>query len=111
MRVLDPFDVTKIIFENFGAAKAGLKKGDIIIKIDNRTIATFADLNGYINSKRPNDEVQVTFMRGEKRMTTPVILSKNDVIQSKFKGMELENLNSADKAKFKIKKLNKVLIQ
>lgn len=90
------------VIKNSGAAKGGLKKGDIIIKIDSKTINTFADLNGYINSKRPNDEVQVTFLRDEKRLITPVILSKNDVIQSKFKGIELENLSSEDKQKFKI---------
>jgi Do/DeqQ family serine protease len=90
------------VIKNSGAAKGGLKKGDIIVKIDSKTINTFADLNGYINSKRPNDEVQVTFLRDEKRLITPVILSKNDVIQSKFKGIELENLSSEDKQKFKI---------
>ena len=91
-------DVTK----NSGAAKAGLKKGDVIIKIDNKVINTFADLNGYINSKRPNDEVEVTILREEKQMVANVTLSKNDIVQSKFKGMELENLSSADKSKFKI---------
>ncbi len=91
-------DVTK----NSGAAKAGLKKGDVIIKIDNKNIATFADLNGYINSKRPNDKVQVTFLRDENQITSTVTLSKNDIVQSKFKGMELENLSSSDKSKFKI---------
>jgi Do/DeqQ family serine protease len=90
------------VIKNSGAAKGGLKKGDIIVKIDSKTINTFADLNSYINSKRPNDEVQVTFLRDEKRLITPVILSKNDVIQSKFKGIELENLSSEDKQKFKI---------
>ena len=90
------------VTKNSGAAKAGLKKGDVIIKIDDKTINTFADLNGYINSKRPNDEVEVTILRDEKQMITNVTLSKNDIVQSKFKGMELENLTSADKNKFKI---------
>jgi Do/DeqQ family serine protease len=90
------------VIKDLGAAKAGLKKGDIIVKIDSKTINTFADLNGYINSKRPSDEVNVTFLRDEKRLITSVILSKNDIIQSKFKGMELENLSSTDKQKFKI---------
>jgi Do/DeqQ family serine protease len=90
------------VVKNSGAAKAGLKKGDIIVKIDSKTVNSFADLNGYINSKRPSDKVQVTFLRDEKRLITPVILSKNDVIQTKFKGMELENLSAADKQKFKI---------
>lgn len=85
---------------NSGAAKAGLKKGDVIVKIDNKTINTFADLNGYINTKRPNDEVKVTILRDEKQMVANVTLSKNDIIPSKFKGLELENLTSADKKKF-----------
>lgn len=89
-------DVTK----NSGAAKAGLKKGDVIIKIDDKVINTFADLNGYINTKRPNDEVKVTILRDEKQMVANVTLSKNDIIPSKFKGLELENLTSADKKKF-----------
>ena len=91
-------DVTK----NSGASKAGLKKGDVIVKLDNKTINTFADLNGYINTKRPNDEVKVTFLRDEKQMTTPVTLSKNDIVQSKFKGMELQNLTSVEKQKLQL---------
>jgi serine protease Do len=90
------------VIKNSGAAKAGLKKGDIIVKIDKKTINTFADLNGYINSKRPNDQVQVTIMRDEKQITAAVTLSKNDVVPSKLRGMELENLSSADKQKLQI---------
>lgn len=91
-------DVTK----NSGAEKAGLKKGDVITKLDGKSITTFADLNGYINTKRPNDEVKVTILRDEKMMVATVTLSKNDIAQSKFKGMELENLTSADKQKLQI---------
>jgi Do/DeqQ family serine protease len=54
-----------------GAEKAGLKKGDIIIKLDDQNIATFADLSGYINTKRPNDKVEVTFIReGQTKILT-----------------------------------------
>jgi serine protease Do len=56
------------VIKNSGAAKAGLKKGDVITKIDTKTINTFADLNGYINTKRPNDQVKVTILRDEKQM-------------------------------------------
>ena len=53
----------KKVQKKSGAEKAGLQKGDIIIKLDNQNIATFADLSGYINTKRPNDKVEVTFIR------------------------------------------------
>ena len=90
------------VSSNSGAAKAGLKKGDVIIKIDSKAINSFADLNGYINTKRPNDKVQVYFLRDEKEMTTTVTLSKNELINSKFKGMQLENLTPSEKKKFRI---------
>ena len=91
-------DVTK----NSGASKSGLQKGDIIIKLDNQNIATYADLSGYINTKRPNDKVEVTFIRDGKNKNVAVILSKNEFFSTEFKGIELENLNAADKKKFNI---------
>lgn len=85
-----------------GAEKSGLLKGDIIIKLDEQNIATFADLSGYINTKRPNDKVQVTYIRDGKTQTIPVTLSKNEFFSTEFKGIELENIDVADKKKFKI---------
>lgn len=85
-----------------GAQKAGLTKGDIIVKLDNQNIATFADLSGYINTKRPNDVVQVTYIREGKSKVIPVTLSKNEYYSTEFKGIELENISANDKKKFKI---------
>ncbi|MNX52263.1 Periplasmic serine endoprotease DegP precursor [compost metagenome] len=85
-----------------GAEKAGLQKGDVIIKLDNQNIATFADLSGYINTKRPNDKVEVTFIRDGKNKVLPVVLSKNEFFSTEFKGLELENIDAEDKKKFKI---------
>ncbi len=88
--------------KNTGADKSGLAKGDIITKLDNQNIASFAQLSSYINSKRPNDKVQVTFIRNRKTLVVPVVLSKNDIFTYEFKGIEIENINAADKKKFKI---------
>jgi S1-C subfamily serine protease len=85
-----------------GAQKAGLTKGDIIVKLDNQNISTFADLSGYINTKRPNDVVQVTYIREGKSKVVPVTLSKNEFFSTEFKGIELENIDAVDKKKFKI---------
>lgn len=98
--------------KNTGADKSGLKKGDIIVKIDNQNIATFADLSGYINTKRPNDKVAVTIIRDGDSKTIPVTLSKNEFFSTEFKGIELENISAAEKKKFhvdygvKIKSIN-----
>jgi S1-C subfamily serine protease len=90
------------ITKNSGAEKSGLQKGDIIVKLDSQKIATFADLSGYINTKRPNDKIQVTYTRNGKDNVVPVILSKNEFFSTEFKGIELENIDAADKKTFNI---------
>jgi S1-C subfamily serine protease len=95
------FYINKVT-KNSGAEKAGLQKGDIIIQLDTQKIATFADLSGYINTKRPNDKVEVTYIRDGKNKVVPVTLSKNEFFTTEFKGIELENIDASDKKKFKI---------
>lgn len=95
------FYINKVT-KNSGAEKSGLKKGDIIIKLDNQNVSTFADLSGYINTKRPSDKVQVMITRNGETKTVPVILSKNEFFTTEFKGIELENIDVADKKKFRI---------
>ena len=95
------FYISKVT-KNSGAEKAGLQKGDIIKKLDSQNIDTFAELSGYISTKRPNDKVQVTFLRDGETKTVPVTLIKNDIITTEFKGLELEDIGTADKKKFKI---------
>jgi serine protease Do len=85
-----------------GAEKSGIQKGDVIIKLDNQNISTFADLNGYLNAKRPGDKIQVTYIRSGKNYVVPVTLTKNDINTAEFKGIELEDITSADKKKFRI---------
>jgi S1-C subfamily serine protease len=95
------FYINKVT-KNSGAEKAGLKKGDIIKKLDSQNINTYAELSGYISTKRPNDKVQVTFIRDGETKSVPVTLIKNDLVTTEFKGLELENIEAADKKKFKI---------
>lgn len=95
------FYISKVT-KNSGAEKAGLLKGDIIKKLDNQRINTFSELSGYISTKRPNDKVQVTFLRGGETKTVPVTLIKNDILNTEFKGLQLEDIDSADKKKFRI---------
>jgi serine protease Do len=95
------FYISKVS-KNSGAEKAGLAKGDIIVKLDDQNIATYADLSGYINTKRPNDVVKVTYMKDGTTKTVPVTLSKNEFYSTEFKGIELENIDASDKKKFRI---------
>lgn len=95
------FYVNKVT-KNSGAERAGLAKGDIIVQLDNLSISSYAELAGYINTKRPNDKVNVTYIRGGRTWTTPVSLSKNELFTTEFKGIELEDIDATDKKKFHI---------
>lgn len=95
------FYIAKVM-KNSGAEKAGITKGDIIIKIDEQNINTFADLSGYINTKRPNDQVTVMYKRNGKTYQVPVKLTKSDMVSFEYSGLELQNLDSTDKKRFNI---------
>lgn len=64
------------IEEDSGAEAAGLKEGDIIKKIDDIKILKFADLKGHLNTKSPDDFVDVTYARNGEIKTVPVKLVK-----------------------------------
>lgn len=90
------------IEENSGAAKAGIKNGDIIKKIDNIKISKFSDLSGYLNTKRPNDVVNVTINRNGTEKVLPVTLSKSEIMTVEYLDMQLKNIPKQDKEKYKI---------
>lgn len=96
------FYVNKVT-KNSGAEKAGIKSGDVIVKLDNQNVTSFAELSGYVNTKRPNDEINVTVNRDGKRLTIPVKLTKKELLNYEFYGLELEDLEPADKQRFKLK--------
>lgn len=96
------FYVNKVT-KNSGAEKAGLKSGDVILKLDNQNVTSFAELSGYVNTKRPNDEIKVTLNREGKTVIIPVKLTKKELVNYEFYGLELEDLDQADKQRFKLK--------
>ena len=89
--------------EDSGAEKAGLKKGDIITQIDNIKIRTFSDLSGHINTKRPNDSVNVVILRDGKEKEVSVKLQKNESFVANDLGVIVKNLSEKDKKEFKLK--------
>ncbi|WGD34821.1 trypsin-like peptidase domain-containing protein [Olleya sp. YS] len=68
--------------EDTGAAEAGIKSGDIIKKIDNISIKKFSDLRGFLDSKRPNDVVNVTLLRNgvEKELSVTLLKSNTYIL-------------------------------
>lgn len=59
-----------------GAAEAGIKKGDVITKVNNVAVRSGLQMSAQIASFRPGDKVPVSFMRNGKEMTATVILKK-----------------------------------
>jgi S1-C subfamily serine protease len=94
------FYVAKVI-KNSGAEKGGLQKGDVILKLDNQKIKSFSELSGYINTKRPNDIIQVTVLRDKEEKVLPIALSKTEIMTYQYNGLELQSIDAATKEKFK----------
>lgn len=95
--------------EDTGAQEADLREGDVIKQIDDIKIRKFADLTGYLSSKRPSDTVQVTINRNEELLTVPVVLKKRQVITVPNMGLEIKNLSKEDMKKFRTRKGVKVV--
>jgi len=83
---------------------SGLKKGDVITKIDNVKISKFSDLKGQLTAKRPGDFVDVTVKRNGEIYVKKVKLSKSVErhISTVFQ-WELKDLTSKEKQKRGIK--------
>ena len=90
-----------------GAAKAGIKKGDVILRLDKLKIAKFSDLSGYLSTKRPGDIILVGLVRDGKKISLDVKLEKNENIQ--FIGMQLKNMTLKELGEFNIESGVKVL--
>lgn len=61
---------------NGPAAKAGLKPGDVITKLDNTVIDSGPTLIGEIWTHKPGDKVKLTFERGGKEQTVDLELGQ-----------------------------------
>lgn len=101
VKISEGFYIRKVN-KNSGAEKAGLTKGDVIVKMDDQKITSYSELSGYINTKRPKDEIQVTIVRNGEEKIVPVILTKSDILSAEIKGIRLENIDAADKKRFRI---------
>lgn len=86
--------------EGMGAANAGIQKNDVILEVDGFKIRKFADLTGYLETKRPGDLVKVIVSREGKQKKIDVRLAKTNIAQ--FLRMEVRELNSQDQQEFGI---------
>jgi serine protease Do/serine protease DegQ len=86
------------IVPDSAAATAGLKAGDVIIKVDGKMVKSFNEIRGKIGSIGAGKEVDITFIRDGKEKTTTAKLKKTQSgkiaagnIHRMLEGAELEN--------------------
>lgn len=74
------------------AEKAGLQKGDIITKVGDKKIGSPSDLSEAVHSKKPNDEVEISYLRDGKEKKAKVKLGESKGPQ----GMQNFNFHMPD---------------
>jgi len=97
------------VLDNGAAKKAGLKKNDIILKMDNVIIKKYADLTGFLGSKRPGDNIKITILRAGTEKTLSLKLKNqfgketvSDTDYAQYFIGDLKVLTKADKDKYDI---------
>ena len=87
-----------------GAFAAGLKKGDVITKVNNALVNSGLQMSAQIAGFRPGDKVPVTYIRGGKEYTAQITLKKrSDVVSNNIGtrlGADLATLEKAKAARY-----------
>jgi serine protease Do len=69
-------EIQEIVSKENAAAKAGLKVGDIITKIDDKKVEDPDELTKVIRSHKPGDKITVTYLRDDKEQRATAELGK-----------------------------------
>lgn len=83
----------QIISKDGGAEKAGLKKGDVITKIDDKAITTPDELSTAVRAHKPGDKVSVTYLRDGKEQKVTAELGKWKGVGVYAPGQQYYNMN------------------
>lgn len=93
--------------EGSAAEDAGIKKGDVIIKIDGKNVTKIAELQEIMSQHRPGDKVGVQYMRNKKSNTCNVTLKNAqgktttlETVDIDDFGVNLVQLSEKDKSNY-----------
>ncbi|MCW8931771.1 MAG: DegQ family serine endoprotease [Gammaproteobacteria bacterium] len=70
------------VIPNSAASQAGVKAGDIIIKVNNREINNSSALRNFIGLKRPGESAKLTIIRGKKTLKIKAIIGGEKIIST-----------------------------
>jgi S1-C subfamily serine protease len=71
---VDSMTITEI-YKNMPAEKAGLQRGDRILRVGSLRPQTFAEVVAHISSYRPGAQVEVEVQRGTDTLTLQVVIT------------------------------------
>ncbi len=77
------------------AKEAGLKEGDVIVKLNDAPVKNGGELQEQMNKLRPGDKVQVSYYRDNKLRTTTVTLKNNQGSTKITKSSDMLSLGCA----------------
>lgn len=107
------------VVEGGAAEKAGIKAGDVILKVNDKVVNKSSTLQEVISKYHPGDEVEITVLRAEKEKTFDVVLqskegkTKIEMTEpketKKVLGLTLENLSREEKVERKTRSGVKVV--
>ncbi|GAB5465524.1 MAG: DegQ family serine endoprotease [Candidatus Kapaibacteriales bacterium] len=66
------------VYENSAGEKAGLKRWDVIIKVNRKKVASSNELQNIVALNRAGDNVELTIIRDKERITKTVTLKARD---------------------------------
>lgn len=97
------------------AFNAGLKRGDLIVKVDNTTIKSPMDLKNYIGSIDPKQQIELSYERDNEIKTVKFMLKTDEKSLQYEKGyidgLKLVELDSKNKQQYRIpENINGILI-
>ncbi len=89
------------VLPDSGAAKAGIKSGDVVVSLEGQTLSSFAELRAKVGSLGPGAVVKLGILRGGKAMDVNVTLGASpevavalDTINPALTGLTLSNVES-----------------
>lgn len=96
--------------DNGAAAESGIKRGDVIVQVDDNKVTKMAELLEQIGRKRPGDKADITVIRDDKKRAftvtlknkqgTTQLLRKEELNTNKLLGAQFEELNQNEKRKY-----------
>jgi serine protease Do len=66
--------LVKAVTHNSAAEKAGIKAGDVIVKIDDTKVSTSREISSALRAARSKKTINITVVRNKKELTLPVTL-------------------------------------